>query len=183
MFKLLFILFATISVTLGCNNKQLKSNLLVLDGINVSETPSILVEIEALNVPVVLAVSMADLKAFSTVRLIAREAALRGHLVILSGNEQSISGETKRDWSDALNGVPLKYTTKSIEYTLDLSPDHLTAIPQLITEKINETPSLGRVIYLNSFGVGVKGKVMSAVQAYQAAGFQFVSLTDCIKKQ
>lgn len=169
------------SVVFGC--KGLKSNLLVLDGINVAETPGLLADIEALNVPVVLAVSMLDLKAFSNVRLIAREAALRGNYVVLSTNDPGMmNGEIKREWSELMSGVPLKYSTKSFEYTLDLSPDHITAVLQLVAEKIIETPSLGRVIYLNSFGAGVRGKALSVIQAYQANGFQFVSLPDCLKK-
>ena len=173
----LTVLKLTISVD-GCS-KQVKSNLLVLDGVNVGETPSLLVEIEAMNVPVVLAVSMADLREFPTVRLIAREAILRGHDVILSTNE-NITDEIKAEWSDYLGGVNLKYTTRSLQYSLDLSPDHVNAIAQLIREKITETPSIGRIIYLNSFVVGAKVKALSAIQSYQSAGFKFISLPECL---
>lgn len=162
----------------GCS-KQVKSNLLVLDGVSVSDTPSLLIELEAMNVPVVLAVSMADLRAFPTVRLIAREANLRGHDVILSSTED-YTNETKMEWGEYLGGLGLKYTTRSLQYSLDLSPDHVNAIPQLIRDKINETPSIGRIIYLNSFVVGAKGKALSAVQSYQAAGFKFISLPECL---
>lgn len=162
----------------GCS-KQVKSNLLVLDGVNVGETPSLLVEMEAMNVPVVLAVSISDLREFPTVRLIAREAIFRGHDVILSANEKT-TNEIKAEWSDYLGGVNLKYTTRSLQYSLDLSPDHVNAIPQLIREKITETPSIGRIIYLNSFVVGAKGKALSAIQSYQSAGFKFISLTECL---
>lgn len=171
------VLKLTISVD-GCS-KQVKSNLLVLDGVNVGETPSLLVEIEAMNVPVVLAVSMADLREFPTVRLIAREAILRGHDVILSTNE-NITDEIKAEWSDYLGGVNLKYTTKSLRYSLDLSPDHVNVVVQLIREKITETPSIGRIIYLNSFVVGAKVKALSAIQSYQSAGFKFISLPECL---
>jgi len=173
----LTVLKLTISVD-GCS-KQVKSNLLVLDGVNVGETPSLLVEIEAMNVPVVLAVSMADLREFPTVRLIAREAILRGHDVILSTNE-NITDEIKAEWSDYLGGVNLKYTTKSLRYSLDLSPDHVNVVVQLIREKITETPSIGRIIYLNSFVVGAKVKALSAIQSYQSAGFKFISLPECL---
>lgn len=176
-FFLLLVLKLTISVD-GCS-KQVKSNLLVLDGVNVSETPSLLIELEAMKVPVVLAVSMADLKEFPTVRLIAREAVLRGHDVILSTTEDYTS-EIKTEWSQYLGGVNLKYTTRSLQYSLDLSPGHINAIPQLIREKINETPSIGRVIYLNSFVMGAKGKALSAIQSYQSAGFKFISLPECL---
>lgn len=165
----------------NCCSKQVKSNLLVLDGVNVAETPSLLVELEALRVTVALAVSMDDLRAFPTVRLISREAALRGHHVILS-TPASVDGETRREWNEYLGGIGLKYTTTSLQYTLDLSPDHITAIPQLIQEKIAETPSIGRIIYLNSFVAGAKGKALSAIQSYQSAGFQFISLPECLKK-
>ena len=164
----------------GCSQQQ-KSNLLVLDGINVSETPSLLVEIEALGVPVILAVSLQDLKDFPTVRLIAREALLRGHEVILSTNTPVLTKETKREWNELI-GDNLKYTTKSMEYTLDLSPDHVTVIPQLVRDRIAETPSLGRNIYLNSFVTGAKPKALSAIQAYQQAGFKFITLSDCLHK-
>lgn len=174
------LIFAFVAFVNGCS-KQVKSNLLVLDGVNVGETPSLLVELEAMNVPVVLAVSMTDLRAFPTVRLIAREAALRGHHVILSTTEE-YNSDTKKEWSEYLGGINLKYSTRNLEYTLDLSPDHVTAIPQLIQEKIAETLSIGRIIYLNSFTVGAKGKALSAIQAYQTAGFQFISLPECIKK-
>lgn len=163
-----------------CSQKQ-KSNLLVLDGINVAETPSILVELEALDVPVVLAVSIQDLKNFPTVRLIAREAFVRGHDVILSTDAPLISAENKKEWRDLMDDDVI-YTTKSMEYTLDLSPDHITLIPQLVKERIAETPSIGRIIYLNSFVVGAKPKVLSAIQAYQQSGFKFVTISECFRK-
>ena len=151
-----------------------------------SETPSLLVEIEALGVPVVLAVSLQDLKEFPTVRLIAKEAILRGHEVILSTESPALTKENKREWGDLMGDSPssgtLKYTTKSMEYTLDLSPDHITVIPQLVKERITETPSLGRIIYLNSFVAGAKPKALSAIQTYQQAGFKFVTLSDCARK-
>lgn len=181
LFVLLFAVILGFSVknVFGCS-KQVKANLLVLDGVNVAETPSLLVEIEALNVPVTLAVSLQDLRDFPTVRLIAREAAMRGHDVILSTGEAT--GDVKREWAELLDGYKLKYTTKSVEYTLDLSPDHINVIPQLVKERIAETPSLGRVIYLNSFVMGAKGKALSAIQTYQAAGFQFVTLSACLQR-
>ena len=167
LYSLSFSIFSFFALNyVDCCSKQVKSNLLVLDGVSV---------------PVVLSVSMADLRAFPTVRLIAREAALRGHHVILS-SPVSVDGEIRREWSEYLGGIGLKYTTASLEYTLDLSPDHITAIPQLIQEKIGETPSIGRIIYLNSFVIGAKVKALSAIQAYQSAGFQFIALPECIKK-
>ena len=171
----------TFSLVSGCS-QQPKSNLLILDGINVSETPSLLVEVEALGVPVVLAVSLQDLKDFPTVRLIAKEAMMRGHEVILSTDTPVITKDTKREWLELLDGFNLKYTTKSLEYTLDLSPDHITVIPQLVKERIAETPSLGRTIYLNSFVVGAKPKALSAIQSYQQAGFKFTTISDCLHK-
>lgn len=178
---ILFVLFLTVLklvIFVGCCSKQVKSNLLVLDGVNVGETPSLLVEIEAMNVPVVLAVSILDLREFPTVRLIAKEAILRGHFVILSTNE-NVTNEINAEWSDYLGGANLKYTTRSLQYSLDLSPDHVNVIPQLIREKITETPSIGRIIYLNSFVAGAKGKALSAIQSYQSAGFKFISLPEC----
>ena len=96
--KVFLIIVGLGNFVLGCS-KQMKSSLLVLDGVNVGETPSLLIEMEALNVPVALAVSMQDLRAFSTVRLIAREAALRGHHVVLSSDESgNSSNEVKKEW-------------------------------------------------------------------------------------
>ena len=180
--KVFLIIVGLGNFVLGCS-KQMKSSLLVLDGVNVGETPSLLIEMEALNVPVALAVSMQDLRAFSTVRLIAREAALRGHHVVLSSDESgNASNEVKKEWSDHLGGIPLKYTTKSLDYNLDLSPDHITAIPQLVKDRITETPSIGRIIYLNSFVPNAKEKAIIVVKSYQSFGFQFISLVDCLKK-
>lgn len=181
----ILIIVSVLLVNYLCNgcSQQPKSNLLILDGINVSETPSLLVEIEALGVPVVLAVSMQDLKDFPTVRLIAREALMRGHEVILSTDAPGpISKEAKKDWAELLD-TQLKYTTKSMQYTLDLSPDHITVIPQLVKERIDETPSLGRTIYLNSFVVGAKPKALSAIQTYKHFGFKFVTLSDCLLRK
>lgn len=176
-----FVIVLLLNFLSACS-QQPKSNLLILDGINVSETPSLLIEIEALGVPVVLAVSIQDLKEFPTVRLIAREALIRGHEVILSTDAPGpIPKETKKDWLELLDNQ-LKYTTRSIQYTLDLSPDHITVIPQLVKERIDETPSLGRTIYLNSFVLGAKPKALSAIQTYQKFGFKFVTLADCLRK-
>ena len=183
LLELFSLIFIGGGLVFGCSRLS-KSSLLVLDGVNVAETPSLLMEIEALKVPVTIAVSIQDLRDFPTVRLVAKEAVMRGHHVILSSADSPIpSAEIKKEWAEYLGGVNLKYTSKSIEYTLDLSPDHLTAIPQLVKEKITETPSLGRVIYLNSFVPNAKEKAVSAIRTYQNAGFQFISLPDCLKKQ
>lgn len=181
-FGFLFLLLNFLFTEISACSQQPKSNLLILDGINVSETPSLLVEIEALGVPVVLAVSLQDLKDFPTVRLIAKEALMRGHEVILSTDIPGpIPKETKKDWAELLDSQ-LKYTTRSMQYTLDLSPDHITVIPQLVKERIDETPSLGRMIYLNSFVAGAKPKALSAIQTYQQSGFKFLTLSDCLRK-
>ena len=100
--------------------------------------------------------------------------------LFLSSAAEDYTNNMKAEWSEYLGGASLKYTTKSIQYSLDLSPDHVNAIPQLIHEKIHETPSIGRIIYLNSFAAGAKGKALSAVQTYQTAGFVFISLPECL---
>ena len=181
-FFFVFLVVSILNLTAVFCCKQVKSNLLVLDGVNVGETPSLLVEIEAMNAPVVLAVSLQDLKDFPTVRLIAKEAAMRGHDVILSTNGE-ITSEIKKEWAELLEGYKLRYSTKSLEYTLDLSPDHINAIPQLIKDRIIETPSIGRIIYLDSFVPGAKAKVISAIQSYQTAGFKFLTISDCLRNK
>ena len=159
-----------------------ETNLLILDGINVSETPSLLVEVEALGVPVVLAVSLQDLKDFPTVRLIAKGSHDAWPRSDPFHRYPCHNKGHQREWLELLDGSNLKYTTKSLEYTLDLSPDHITVIPQLVKERIAETPSLGRTIYLNSFVVGAKPKALSAIQSYQQAGFKFTTISDCLHK-
>jgi len=166
----IFLIFKLVS---GCS-RLYRSCLLVLDGVNVAETPSVLVEMEALNVQVGLSVSLHDLREFATVRLIVREASLRGHFILLS------SSSTTEEATQYLEGLPRPRLTSSIPFNLDLSPDHITQIPRLIKERIGETPSLGRIIYLNSFGAEAKEKALAAVQSYQASGFKFVPLPECV---
>lgn len=187
LFQRLFGLIGLFMLGEACDRK-LKSNLLVLDGINVAETPAVLVELEAMRVRAVVAVSMNDLREFGAVRMIAKEASLRGHELILSGkdnddDDEDLSISLRKEWDDLLNGFggPLKYTTAGLKYSLDLSPDHVTSVPQLVKDQIRETPSIGRIIYLNSFTKEAKSKAVSAIQAYQAANFKFVTLQECLQ--
>lgn len=172
-------LLFVVSVVSACN-RQFRSCLLVLDGVSVSETPSLLVEMEALRVPVALSVSLQDLRDFVSVRLIVSEAVHRGHFILLASPDHVISQEVKAEFSVHVGGYALQRTSASVPYNLDLSPDHITAVPQLIQDRVSETPSIGRIIYLNSFVANAKDKAISAVRSYQNSGFQFISLPECL---
>lgn len=188
---ILTILFAyLLSSVLACS-KQKQACAVVMDGINLQSTPALLVELESLNISVTLAVSMNDLLAFEAVRMIAREAVWRGHTIALS----SLSGfeadwpAIKREWLEA-TGSELKYSLpgiaskasglESVNFNLDLTPDYVTNVPQLVHEQLKVTPQTGRIVYANSFVPGINAKVMDAIQAYQYEKFTFLKLDSCI---
>ncbi len=191
IFGALFALF--LSLVRACP-KQKQSCTVVLDGINTISTPALLVELESMSISVTLAVSWNDLMTFEAVRMIAREAVWRGHVIALA----SLSGfETDwdvidREWSQA-TGSQLRYllpsaiasnnknsSLETIHFNLDLTPDYLTNVPQLVHEQLKLTPQSGRIIYGNSFAPGINSKVLDAIQAYQYEKFTFLKIDLCM---
>lgn len=190
----LFAAMLLVSQQVSACPRQKQSCAVILDGINVQSTPNLLVELESLNISVLLAVSMNDLLVFDTVRMIAREAVWRGHVIALS----SLSGYEEGDWDAiekewlAATGSELKYVLPSvaadksssshevIKFNLDLTPDYITNVPQFVHEQVKLTPNLGRIIYANSFSPGINAKVIDTIQAYQYEKFNFVKIDSCV---
>ena len=190
--SIFFIALLLASAVSACT-KQKQTCSIVLDGISVQSTPGLLVELEAHQIPVTLAVSLADLKAFEEVRLIAREASWRGHTLALAWpfNDPSATidwTQISKDWYEA-TGSDIKYVLPSvpknashhpINYNLDLTPDYVTNVPQLVLEQLKMTPTTGRLIYGNSFAPGMSHKILDAVSAYRSSSFSFIPIDKCI---
>lgn len=187
---MLILLFLFLSMVSACT-KQKQACSIVLDGISVQSTPSLLVELEAYQIPITLAVSLADLKAFEEVRLIAKEASWRGHTLALAWSDPTIPADwtqIDRDWYAAtgtnikyvLPSVPQNASHQKVNYNLDLTPDYVTNVPQLILEQHKMTPTIGRIIYGNSFAPGMPHKILDAVSAYRSVSFTFTTLDMCI---
>jgi hypothetical protein len=172
--------------------KQKQACTVVLDGINLHSTPALLVDLESFNISATLAVSMTDLMAFESVRMIAREAVWRGHVIALSSLNglEADWGRIGGEWQEA-TGSALKYllpgiahnkngSYEVITYNLDLTPDYVSNVPQLVHEQLKLTPQTGRIIYANSFVPGINDKVMDAIQAYQYEKFSFIKIDSCL---
>jgi hypothetical protein len=203
LYRTVVLLLAVLAVRSGLACQVPRSVAILLDGINVSTTPQLLASLAD---PVAMAVSLNDLRTLPAVLLIAKQALVQGHVIVMRWQGELPTGPgwplemrthvtefrqllganagatyvlPSREPSWSLANELLDLNIRVIGYTLDISPDYIHDAPRFIRDTVPASASVGYTVYVNSFLGGANEKASGAAAAFKGIGYAVVPLSRC----